>query len=126
MCCCEDHGRKLWKVRAKAEGRPRHDPWTDKRREAYHRRRALKKGASTGNPVLFSEIAERDGWRCHLCGDRVKRGLAWPHPQSASLDHVIPLSRGGLHDPVNVRLAHLVCNVAKGNRGAGEQLLLIG
>jgi 5-methylcytosine-specific restriction endonuclease McrA len=45
---------------------------------------------------------------------------------SRSIDHVQPLSRGGSHTTDNVRLAHLRCNVAKGNRGSGEQLLLVG
>lgn len=88
--------------------------WTDARRETYHRRRALKKGASTGNRVVFSEICERDNWLCGICGDPVGRDVPWPDPLSPSLDHVIPLTKGGLHDPANVQLAHLRCNVSKG------------
>lgn len=99
--------------------------WTDARRDAYHRRRALKAETSTGRPVLLADIRERDGNRCHLCSKAVPN-KAWPHPLSASLDHVIPLSRGGIHDPDNVKLAHLRCNVEKGAGGGNEQLLLIG
>lgn len=116
--CSEAHGKKLW-------GRENPAPWSDRRRDNYHRRRALKKGATTGRPVVLAEIRERDGNRCHLCGDRVS-AKAWPHPLSASLDHVVPLTKGGAHDPDNVKLAHLACNTAKGNRGGNEQLLLIG
>jgi 5-methylcytosine-specific restriction endonuclease McrA len=39
--------------------------------------------------------------------------LAWPHPASASLDHRIPLSKGGSHTAENTQLAHLACNVRK-------------
>lgn len=92
--------------------------WTDARRDASQRRRALKKGASTGEPVLLTEIAERDRWTCGLCAGLVDATLAWPDPFSKSLDHVVPLTRGGAHDPSNVQLAHLRCNVAKGNRVA--------
>jgi 5-methylcytosine-specific restriction endonuclease McrA len=35
---------------------------------------------------------------------------------SVSLDHVIPLSRGGNHEPGNVQCSHLACNVRKGAR----------
>lgn len=100
-------------------------PWNDRRRDAYHRRRALQAGASTGRPVILADIRQRDASRCHLCGKRVGE-KAWPHPMSPSLDHVVPLSKGGAHDPDNVKLAHLRCNVEKGADGGNEQLLLIG
>lgn len=47
---------------------------------------------------------------------------------SVSLDHVVPLSQGGAHDPANVQLAHLTCNVRKGAQlvERGEQLMLTG
>jgi 5-methylcytosine-specific restriction endonuclease McrA len=125
-CCSEKHGKLLYNRESRADGRQKPEAWTDARRDRYHRRRAQKKATSTGAPVLLAEIAERDGWRCHICRKRVGRSIAWPRTRSASLDHVVPLSKGGAHDPSNVRLAHLGCNSARGNRGGGEQLLLIG
>lgn len=125
-CCSELHGKRLYNRESRADGRQKPQPWSDKRRDRYHRRRALKKAASTGDPVLLAEIAERDRWRCHICRTRVGKKVAWPHPRSASLDHLVPISELGAHDPTNVRLAHLSCNSSKGNRGGNEQLLLIG
>lgn len=125
-CCSEKHSKLLYNRESRADGRQKRGPWNDKRRDSYHRRKALKKGASTGAPVRMTEIAERDRWRCHLCGTRVGKKIVWPHPRSPSLDHVVPLSKGGIHDPANVALAHLGCNTAKNNRGGGEQLMLIG
>jgi endogenous inhibitor of DNA gyrase (YacG/DUF329 family) len=125
-CCSEDHGKKRWRETARAAGHKDAWVWDDKKREASHRRRALKKGAATGAPVLLAEIAARDRWKCGLCGKRVLRSKLWPHPLSPSLDHLIPLTKGGVHDPSNVQLAHLRCNSMKGNRGGGEQLMLIG
>jgi len=40
--------------------------------------------------------------------------LRFPDPLSASLDHVLPLARGGRHTRENVRLTHLRCNVRRG------------
>lgn len=125
-CCCEKHGKVLYNRESRADGRQKAPPWNDKRRDRYHRRRAQKKAASTGEPVLLADIAERDRWRCHICGTRVGKKIAWPHPRSASLDHIVPLSQHGPHDPANVQLAHLGCNSARNNRGGGEQLLLVG
>jgi hypothetical protein len=91
----------------------------------WHRREALKKGAFVAD-VDRTVIFERDGWKCGLCHKRVDKRIAHPHPKSPSLDHIIPLSDGGTHEPANVQLAHLGCNSAKSNRGGGEQLLLLG
>lgn len=125
-CCSELHGKRLYNRESRADGRQKPPPWSDERRDRYHRRRAQKKATSSGEPVLLSEIAERDEWRCHLCGVDVDPEVSWPHPMSPSLDHVVPLSLGGPHAPENVRLAHLRCNSAKGNRGGEEQMLLSG
>ena len=100
-------------------------PWTEARKAADQRRRAAKRGAMAEKFTPL-EIFERDGWRCGICGRKVNRDLAYPHPKSASLDHVEPLSRGGEHSRANTRLAHLDCNMQRSNRGGGEQLLLIG
>lgn len=71
------------------------------------------------------EIFERDGWICQICGKQVDRERAWPHPQSPSLDHIVPLAKGGEHSRRNVQLAHLGCNWHK-HTGGTDQLRLIG
>jgi 5-methylcytosine-specific restriction endonuclease McrA len=97
----------------------------DRIREAASRRRATKRGAPAERIDLLA-VAERDHWRCQICLRKLNPRLQWPHPNSQSLDHVVPLSRGGEHTAANAQLAHLACNVGKGNRGGGEQLALLG
>lgn len=63
-------------------------------------------------------VAERDEWECHLCGDGIDSWRSFPDRLSASIDHVIPIARGGPHAYDNVRLAHLGCNAAKGAKCA--------
>lgn len=125
-CCSEKHGKLHYNRESRADGRQLPEPWTDARRDRYHRRRALKKAASTGEPVLFAEIAERDNWQCSLCLKPVGPAVAWPDSLSPSLDHRIPLTRHGAHDPSNVFLAHLGCNSSKGNRLSTTNPLLTG
>jgi 5-methylcytosine-specific restriction endonuclease McrA/endogenous inhibitor of DNA gyrase (YacG/DUF329 family) len=125
-CCSEKHGKLLWNRESRAEGRQKPPPWSDARRDRYHRRRAQKREASTGEPVLMASIAERDGWRCSLCSLPVDPAVAWPNSLSPSLDHRVPLSRGGAHDPSNVFLAHLGCNSSKGDRMPEDGPLLTG
>ena len=54
---------------------------------------------------------------CAICGAPVDKRLKFPNPYSATIDHIIPLSRGG--DPTaldNMQLAHMKCNRAKSNK----------
>lgn len=71
-------------------------------------------------------VGDRDRWRCGICHQHVDRRKAYPHPRSASLDHIIPQSQDGPHTYANVRISHLDCNVARSNLGGGEQLALFG
>lgn len=83
------------------------------------RRRAARRGLSVER-FTERDIFERDGWRCQLCRATVDPVLVWPHPLSASLDHILPISKGGQHRRANVQLAHLRCNVEKSDRAAGR------
>ena len=96
----------------------------EKSRSKSQRRRARKRGVDLKK---FSdiEIFERDNWICGICGQKINRRLKWPHPRSKSLDHIVPLSRGGAHIPQNVQAAHLRCNISK-HAGGGGQLRLLG
>lgn len=80
------------------------------------RRRMLKQQANQGERFAPSDVYERDGWTCGLCRLPVDPGLAWPHPMSASVDHILPLSQGGSHTLANVQRAHLSCNSRKSDR----------
>lgn len=53
---------------------------------------------------------------CALCGRPIDKSLKTPHPMSAEVDEIIPVSRGG--DPLDIRncqLVHRICNQRKGN-----------
>lgn len=60
------------------------------------------------------EIFERDGWVCGICHEPVDKTLRHPDPMSASLDHIIPISKGGAHSRENAQCAHWLCNMSKG------------
>lgn len=70
-------------------------------------------------------IAQRDNYRCGICGGRVNMALRHPDPMCASIDHIVPLSARGTNDLPNLQLAHLRCNLAKGDRGDTQQLRLM-
>lgn len=54
---------------------------------------------------------------CAICGKPVDKSLKFPHPMSAVIDHVIPVSRGGHPSDIkNLQLAHSMCNLAKADK----------
>ncbi|MEV8548326.1 HNH endonuclease signature motif containing protein [Streptomyces glaucescens] len=91
--------------------------WQEKNR----RRRAAKHGGLS-EPYSLAEIAVRDGFRCGLCGDEVPMTVQVPSPLAPTIDHIMPLSKGGDDTRTNVQLAHFRCNSVKGNRVQGTVL----
>lgn len=97
--------RNGWRRRAKAAG--------TYRQEDNHRARARYYGVAY-EPISKREIYERDGWMCGLCHQPVDPALTFPDPMSASLDHIVPMARGGPHLRHNVQCSHFICNSRKG------------
>lgn len=77
-------------------------------------RYALTRGSEVAERFTLDEIFERDAGICSLCGGAVERH--GQHSLSATMDHVIPVTKGGPHTRANVKLAHRGCNTRKGNR----------
>jgi 5-methylcytosine-specific restriction endonuclease McrA len=96
----------------------------EKYRAFCRKYKALKRGNSH-EPYTDSYIFERDNWTCQLCGKRIDKNLKRPNPLSKSIDHIIPLSKGGADAPINLQATHLRCNVSKSSKAMG-QLRLIG
>lgn len=96
-------------------------------RAAKQQRRNWKRAGRPTDAIFIyrSRIFDRDGWRCRICMKKVNKKLKAPHPMSASLDHIVPLSKGGKHEPLNVQLAHFMCNSIK-SANLGVQLRLVG
>lgn len=85
--------------------------------------------ASMWRRTLTDHLARRDGDHCAICHKPVDLTLS-SGPRGdrlgPSIDHVIPVSQGGLDTMANVRLTHWDCNHKRGNRGGDEQLRLVG
>jgi 5-methylcytosine-specific restriction endonuclease McrA len=54
---------------------------------------------------------------CGLCGIEVDKSIKTPHPLSAEVDEIIPVSLGGSpYEKDNVQLTHRYCNRKKSNK----------
>lgn len=80
----------------------------------HNMRRRLAREHPDAVPFDPADIFTRDGWLCWLCGGSVRRRMLKRDPLGPSIDHVVPISRGGVDAPSNVRLAHLICNIRRG------------
>lgn len=95
--------------------RAEHDPGWLAQKSA---RRAREKGATKHENVDREKVYEREGGRCHICGRRVSRA-------HFTLDHLVPLIRGGEHTYANVRIAHGRCNSRMHVAALPAQLVLV-
>lgn len=86
-------------------------------RNRNSRRRARLRGTAVG-PVDLDALWLSQGDDCTLCGTRIDRELKYPDPLSKSVDHIVPLSKGGTHEQSNLAWAHLVCNNRKGAKAS--------
>jgi DNA-directed RNA polymerase subunit RPC12/RpoP len=116
---CTSCGQQSWA--AGAGPIPRCCEVCDERRSYLRDRKALKVrrariAATADGTVSRVEVFERDLWVCQLCLEPVDSELKWPDLLSASLDHVLPVAKGGKHTYSNVQLAHLMCNIRKSHR----------
>ena len=54
---------------------------------------------------------------CALCGKPIDKSLRFPNPLSPSIDHIIPIAKGGHPAALeNLQLTHLKCNQTKATK----------
>jgi 5-methylcytosine-specific restriction endonuclease McrA len=94
-----------------------------KRSEQMRRRVAAERAGDRS--INWRSLGERDKWKCHICGDKVLNQAGGAHvPFGATVDHLVPIALGGVHEWWNVALAHRRCNTARGKREVIVQLAM--
>lgn len=80
------------------------------------------KGITIDKGISLKKLALRDNCKCQLCGmpvdwnDYIKTGETIVcGDMYPSIDHIKPISLGGLHSWDNIQLAHRKCNFQKSN-----------
>lgn len=87
------------------------------------RRTNIKKNGNVDYTISLEKLIKRDSNICYLCnkecnledytyqGNTFIAGNYYP-----SIEHIIPLSKGGTHSWNNIKLAHRICNTLKGSK----------
>jgi len=86
----------IWDVRS----RP-YDIYTQERLNYIRRRNQASN--HTHKPEVRARIFQRDGYRCRQCGSS----------DNLTLDHIIPVYRGGTDEDSNLQTLCLSCNSGK-------------
>lgn len=86
-------------------------------RSRDHIKRAVRHGCEWERGVTLKKLLKRDGLRCSICGEMCDiNDKSWGNgngPRYPSMDHIIPIAKGGSHTWNNVQVAHLICNSTK-------------
>lgn len=97
-------------------------------RDSKRRNRIITNG-TIDKDLTLTKLIQRDNKVCHICGDkcndkdytRTKEGYFIVGDRYPSLDHLIPISKGGTHTWDNVKLAHHYCNTIKRDKEVYEE-----
>lgn len=65
---------------------------------------------------LKQELFDLQDGLCWICHEPMQQFARPRDPLAPSIDHIIPLSKGGKNDPSNKLLAHVRCNIRRGNQ----------
>lgn len=79
-------------------------------RTAYEQQRNTERAKMTD--AIRVDVFRRDGYTCRFCGAR-------PPAVVLHVDHIVPVSRGGLTEMDNLQTLCASCNLGKGNRFSG-------
>ena len=117
LYCSEKCKRKAKRIRRKDRNPGyKHNKNKRFRRERDYISRAKKYGCKYEHGITIKAVFKRDNGICNICGepcDINDKTYGDFGPYYPSVDHVIPLSKGGSHTWDNVQLAHMICNSYK-------------
>lgn len=85
------------------------------RKRTAKARRRLRVRTAPCEAINAVDVYESEDWKCYICNCDC---IEWPGfacDEAATLDHVIPLAKGGSHTRDNVRCCCFRCNSHKGD-----------
>ena len=84
------------------------------RKRGLRFKQKLKLLGTVKEGINREKVFRRDNWTCYICKRKVRD--LHNHPRMGTLDHVIPISKGGSHTYSNIKTCCAECNVRKGDK----------
>lgn len=114
--CSERCGKKAYR---------KTEAYKEVRREAKRNRDHIKRSRGIGDKITIPELLKKFKQRCVSCRTVCVKPEGYNWDNEATIDHVLPIAKGGLHIWSNVQLLCRRCNVAKSDKVLpGTQLML--
>lgn len=79
--------------------------YSPKRRKIY----------AQGDDIDHLTLFHLHGWMCFCCKEPIDPKRRFPDPYAATVEHIVPLSKGGDHTWDNVAASHAACNFSRGD-----------
>lgn len=122
IVCCKCRDDELKKIREEMPKRSGTKKEIGCIQSGVRNARMFKNG-QVDSSISLTKLAKRDDNKCYICGLPIdwndyttlgkKKKIGSKYP---SIDHVIPISKGGTHTWDNVKLTHISCNCRKKNK----------
>lgn len=90
--------------------------YSPKRRKIY----------AEGDEIVALVVFEMYAWTCWVCKQPINQRLRVPNFGAATIEHIIPLSKGGTHTWDNVAPSHYRCNMEKGDSTDENLQVMVG
>ena len=84
-----------------------------RKRENYIKSKRIKKNGKPDNTITLPRLFEKYNGICNICGKQISFECSRESGDYPSIDHIKPISKGGLHRWNNVQLACRSCNIKK-------------
>jgi 5-methylcytosine-specific restriction endonuclease McrA len=115
---CEWCGEELIVPAQKTLASRRYHPECSKEAERARYRIKTTKRRTKSKPSRLSadNLIREYGANCHICNEPIDLELPRTSRMGLTVDHVIPLSKGGSDELDNLRPAHWICNNRKSDK----------
>lgn len=101
--------KRVWRAANRERVRAIDLAWRRRHPDIVLMKNAKRRGATAVEPVSPDALMAKFHGMCGICGEALGDG-------AVDFDHIVPLSRGGVHTVENLRPAHPKCNRARFNR----------
>lgn len=92
--------------------------WRVENRDKHLANKRTRHALERVSGMLNTDVDYEALWTgmCGICGQTMVRDLPRNQRLSPTIDHIIPVSKGGAHAAANLQWAHMACNSGKGAR----------